>query len=239
MKYIEIIIGTNILIHFNLVNVSCFLLREKKSKILVLLSSIFDGVYLGFYLFFPYELENFRYFIILLISIIPFINKGISKTLILSLVYLMLNFTLGGTAGILFNIMNHYSSVFISLGIMIILFGFYALYKKYHFRPDILEYDILIEDGNRKLYLNGFCDTGNFLSTEDNIPIVFVKNNIKIGRYFRTIQINSLSHTKEIPIYEVKSFKIKINNKYVKKDVYIAYGDIAFNVMFGSELLGG
>ena len=28
-------------------------------------------------------------------------------------------------------------------------------------------------------------------------------------------------------------------NKYVKKDVYIAYGDIAFNVMFGTNLLGG
>ena len=44
---------------------------------------------------------------------------------------------------------------------------------------------------------------------------------------------------KNIPIYAVKSFKIKIKNKYVKKDVYIAYGDIAFNVMFGSNLLGG
>ena len=53
------------------------------------------------------------------------------------------------------------------------------------------------------------------------------------------ININTVSTNKQIPIYEVDSFKIKIKNKYVKKDVYIAYGDIAFNVMFGTDLLGG
>lgn len=51
--------------------------------------------------------------------------------------------------------------------------------------------------------------------------------------------MQSLSTVRMIPIFEVKSFKIKIKNKYVQRDVYLAFGDIAFNVMFGSNLLGG
>ena len=68
---------------------------------------------------------------------------------------------------------------------------------------------------------------------------MFLKKNIQIGHYYKTISIQSVSTNTKLPIFEVKSFKIKIKNKYVKKDVYLAYGDIAFNVMFGSNLLGG
>lgn len=239
MKYIEIIILVNVLIHFILIKISFFLLKLKMNNIASIISCFLDGGYVLLYLIYPYELEKYKYLCIIFISIFPFIHKGPTKCLMLMLIYLMLNFTLGGSAGILFSIMNHFSSVLICLGILLILVCIYAIYKRYHFSPSELEYEVLIEDENRKLYLSGFCDTGNFLVSDDNIPIVFLKNNIKIGKYYKTIEMKSLSTNKDIPIYAVKSFKIKIKNKYVKKDVYIAYGDIAFNVMFGSNLLGG
>lgn len=239
MKYIELIVLINLVIHLCFIHVAYYLLRIKVNRIAIGISCLMDGIYMVLYLIYPYELEPYRYFCILMISIMPFITKGPTKCLMLCLIYLMLNFTLGGSAGIIFHIMNHFTAVLLCLGLILFLVAIYALYKKFHFRMDVLEYEILIEDENKKIYLSGFCDTGNFLSTEDNIPIVFVKKSLHIGHFYKMIEMSSLSKTSKIPIYEVKSFKIKIKNKFVKKDVYLAYGDIAFNVMFGSNLLGG
>ncbi|MDE5566545.1 MAG: sigma-E processing peptidase SpoIIGA [Anaeroplasmataceae bacterium] len=239
MKYIELLVVTNVLIHFCFVKIAYYLLHIKPNYIAISISCLLDGAYICLYIFIPYIIENYRYLMIMVISIVPFITKRPSKALFLCLIYLMLNFTLGGSAGILFKMLNHYSVVIICLGIILVLFACYAIYKKFHFRPDVLEYEVLIEDANRKLYLSGFCDTGNFLTTDDNIPIVFLKRNIRIGKYYKTITIHSVSASQKIELFMVKSFKIKIKNKYIKKDVYLAYGDIAFNVMFGSNLLGG
>lgn len=239
MKYIEIIVLTNMLIHFVLIKTTFILLKTKMNYYTTIISCFLDGIYILFYLYFPYELEVYRYLVITFLSIMPFIHKGIVKGLVLMLVYWMLNFTLGGSSGVLYNVMNHYTVVFICLAVIIIFCIVYSLIKKFHFDPFDLEYDILIEDKDKKYYLSGFCDTGNFLASEDNIPIVFIRNNLKIGNFYKMININTVSTNKQIPIYEVDSFKIKIKNKYVKKDVYIAYGDIAFNVMFGTDLLGG
>lgn len=239
MKYIELLVITNMLIHFCFVKIAYYLLHVKPNYIAIGISLLLDGIYMLLYIFIPYQIEGFRYLCIMIISIVPFITKRPSKALFLCLIYLMLNFTLGGSAGILYKMMNHFSVVLICLGGILVLFSCYAIYKKFHFRPDVLEYEVMIEDANRKLYLSGFCDTGNFLTTDDNIPIVFMKKNIQIGRYYKTINIRSVSTNQKIELFKVKCFKIKIKNKYVKKDVYLAYGDIAFNVMFGSNLLGG
>ncbi len=229
----------NVVIHYCFVRIAYYLLHIKPNHIAIGISCLLDGIYILLYIFLPYQIESFRYVLILIISMTPFITKRPTKALFLCLIYLMLNFTLGGSAGILFKMMNHFIVVLICLGLILVLFAGYAIFKKYHIRPDILEYEVMIEDDNRRLYLSGFCDTGNFLTTEDNIPIVFLKKNIHIGHYYKTITINSLSTTKKVSLFAVKSFKIKIKNKYIEKDVYLAYGDIAFNVMFGSNLLGG
>lgn len=239
MKYIELLVITNVLIHLCFVRIAYYLLRIKANKIAIGISCLLDMVYVLLYIYIPYQIESYRYLLILIISIMPFITKRPTKALFLCLIYLMLNFTLGGSAGILNKMINHFAVVFICLALILFLFSLYAIYKKYHIKPDSLEYEIIIEDGNKKIYLNGFCDTGNFLTTDDNIPIVFLKNNISVGHYYKTISINSVSTKTSLPLFQVKSFKIKIKNKYVKKDVYLAYGDIAFNVMFGTNLLGG
>ena len=214
MKYIELLVITNILIHVCFVRIAYYLLRIKPNTIAISISCLLDGVYLLLYIFIPYQIEPYRYLLIMMISLSPFITKRPTKALFLCLIYLMLNFTLGGSAGILYKMMNHFSVVLICLGCILVLFACYAIYKKFHFRPDVLEYEVMIEDENRTIYLSGFCDTGNFLTTDENIPIVFLKRNIHIGQYYKTITISSLSTHKKIPIFAVKSFKIKIKNKY-------------------------
>lgn len=239
MKYIELIVLLNILIHVSFIKLSNFIMKRKNNWILILLTSIVDGIYIVMYLLIPEEVESIKYLVIMFLAIIPFVNKRLSNTLFSSVIYLMFNFILGGFSGIVYNIVNHYIVVIFCLFTIYLVFASYALYKRYFIKEKRLLYEILINDNKQEYKFIGFCDTGNFLVTDENIPIVFLKNNYKIGKYFKDIEIKTVSIVKRIAIYKVESFQIKINNTYYKKDVFIAYSDINYDVMFGYILLGG
>lgn len=239
MRYIEIIIALNLAVHILFIRIANYLLKQKNNKLLILFSSVIDIIYTLLYLLFPYELEVYKYIFILLISILPFIGKGLIKALLSMIIYFMLNFMLGGTSELIYNIISNFYAVLISLLIINVAFIIYAIYKRLNISLNNLNYDIIIKHNNKKLNLKGYCDTGNFLTTDNNIPVVFINQKIKIGKYKKNIIINSVSVKKEINLYEVESFLIKINNKYVKKDVYLAHADISCMVMFGLDILGG
>lgn len=239
MRYIEIIVLTNLLIHTFMVFVSNFIFKQKCSYLMLGISSIIDIIYTTLYLLIPYQLEDYKYVFIILISIIPFLKKGITKALLSSLVYLMMNFTLGGISEQIYLIINNFWAVFIALLSMMILFLFIRIYKKINFKHNELLYSIEIIDNKKILKLKGYCDTGNFLVTDNNIPVVFINKKYKIGNYKKSINVNTVSTKRPIRLYEVESFKIEINGKYIKKDIYLAYGDISFSIMFGLDLLGG
>lgn len=239
MRYIEIIILVNLTIHICFIIVANFILKQKKNIIMISISCILDIIYIFMYIYIPYELDSYKYILVFIISFIPFITKGIIKALMSSLIYLMLNFTLGGSAEILYNTLNNFYSVIISLILILFIFSIIAVYKKTHISVNNLVYEIVVTDDNHSIYLNGYCDTGNFLSTDENIPIVFINNKIDIGKYKKSILIQTVSIKKYINLYEIKEFKIKINNKYIKRDVYIAFADINYMAMFGINVLGG
>lgn len=239
MRYIEIIILINLVIHISFIGIANYVFKQKKNRIMIFLSCVLDIIYTLMYIYFPYELEAYKYIFIYVISIVPFLMKGIYKSILSSFIYLLLNFTLGGSAEILYLTLNNYWAVIISLIIMLLVVSIVCIYKRIHFNLSKLNYSIYIEDGNNSYYLDGYCDTGNFLVTDDNIPIVFLNNKIQIGRYKKSIVIKTVSIEKQISLYEVKEFKIKIKNKYVKKEVYLAYADISCMVMFGLNILGG
>ena len=73
--------------------------------------------------------------------------------------------------------------------------------------------------------------------TDNNIPVVFVKKQYHTGNYYKDILIQTVGSSYKISLYKIDSFKIKVNNKFIKKDVYIAYSNISYDVMFGSALL--
>lgn len=237
MKYIEIIILINLIIHISIVRLCLYILRQKPSYIFIFLSVVADIVYVILYLLMPYEVEAYKYVFIFLISALPFLNKEISKTLTLSSIYLMLNFMLGGMSEQLYLIINNFFAVILGL-FLIYLVIFIVFYSK-KFKNKSLYYEILITDNKKRYKLVGYCDTGNFLTDENNIPIVFINKKIKVGKYKKNIIVNTVSLSKELRLYEVDSFLIKINKKYIKKDVYLAYGDISFMVLFGLDILGG
>ena len=239
MKYIELIVLLNILIHLSFIKLSNFIMNRKNNWVLILISILIDGTYITLYLLIPEEVDAYKYLIILFLSIVPFISKRITITLFSSIIYLMFNFILGGFTGIIIKIVNHYLIVLGCLLMINILFSIYAIYRKYHIRNNNLIYKILIKDNKKEYSLLGFCDTGNFLKTDDNIPIIFINKKYKLGKYYKTIPIKTVSNNYDIAIYKIESFKINLNDKYIEKDVYIAYSDINYDVMFGCDLLGG
>lgn len=239
MNYIEIIIVINLVIHNLFIVIANYVLASKKSIFWIIVSNVIDVIYLLLYMLYPYEFESFQYLFILLISIIPFIRRGIRVSLLSCIIYLALNFMLGGTSKIIYYVLEGFYAVIISIISITICFVIVAVYKKINIKVNKLNYEIIITDKNRELFITGFCDTGNLLTTEDNIPIVFLDYSINVGRYKKRININTVSVSKSIDLYVVDSFKIKVNKKYIRKDVYIAFSNINTSCMFGLYLLGG
>ncbi|MCI5582941.1 MAG: sigma-E processing peptidase SpoIIGA [Anaeroplasma sp.] len=239
MNYIEIILLIDLAIHIILVIITNYIFKRKTRYFLLAISCIINLLYMLAYILIPYLIESYKYLLILLISIIPFVSKNIILCLYQLILYLFLNFTLGGFSQILYQTINNFYSVCISVGVFYFVFILLALYKKTHYTSNKLLYDILIIDERRKYYLKGYCDTGNFLSTDNNVPIVFINSKYKIGKLKKEIEIRTVSLVKTIKIYKVNAFLIKVNKRYVKKDVYIAFTNMNHMAMFGLNLLGG
>lgn len=239
MKYIELIVALNILIHINFIKLSNFIMNRKNNWILISISSLIDGLYVTCYLLIPQKVDSFRYLIILILSILPFVNRRTTVTLFSCIIYLMFNFILGGFTGIIINIINYYFIVLVGLIFINLIFCLYAVFRRNNVNNKSLIYKIIINENDKDYLLLGFCDTGNFLKTDNNIPIVFVNRKYKFGRYYKTILIQTVGQKYEIGIYKLNSFKICVNNKYIKKDVYISYSDISYDCLFGCDLIGG
>ncbi|MGM9969398.1 MAG: sigma-E processing peptidase SpoIIGA [Anaeroplasma sp.] len=239
MKYIEIIVLINLVIHILIVKICNYLFNQKAFLIGNIISCSLDIIYVTLYLLIPEKIEYFKYLFIIVISFLPFINKGIFKALLSTLIYLLLNFCLGGISEFVYQIVNNFLSVVISLSLIIVIMIILMFYKRFNFNNSSLIYKIVINDNGMEYTLSGYCDTGNFMYADDNVPIVFINKKFKLGKYKKDIIIKTVSTSKKLRIYQVDKFFIYNNGRYIKKDVYIAYGDIAFDLMFGLNILGG
>ncbi len=239
MKYIEEIVFVNLLIHIIFIYITIYLFKQRINLILFFISIIVDAIYIVLYLLIPYELEPFKYLFIFAISIIPYINKGIIKALLESTIYWMLNITLGGTAGIIYRLNNNPYMLYPVILLVFSIFNVYFAYKRIHYRNTHFEYKIRIIDNDKYYHYIGYCDTGNFLLSNENIPIVFVNKKIKIGEFVKYLDCNTVNGRGKIRLYKVDKFQIMINGIYQDRDVYLSYADISYNMMFGLALLGG
>ena len=239
MRYIEIIVLLNVLIHLILVIASSYVSEIKGSKLFILLSVILDAIYIILYVYIPYELEKYKYLMIIIISILPFISRQFTKTLVGMLIYLLLNLCFGGLANVLYTIIN---SPYVVIGGIILVYLVViitTLIIRKSKKNKELFYDILLEYDGKILPVKGYYDTGNMVIVDEVIPVVFLNKKYKIGRYYKNINITTVNHNSGIDIYIIDSFRIKVDDKYVKKRVYIAYADIRYDAIFGHKILGG
>lgn len=239
MKYIEIIVLLNVLIHLILVIVSAYISEIKLLKWLVLLSMIIDCLYVIGYVYIPYELEAYKYLLIFMISFVPFVNRQFIKTVVGMLIYLLLNFCFGGLAGFLYGIINKTYVVIGGILLLLIVIILCSKLSKREHKNKELFYEIIIEYNNDLIAIHGYCDTGNMVVADYVIPVVFLQKKYKIGRYYKSINITSVNLNSNVDIYMIDSFRIKVNDRYIKKRVYLAYADIRYDAIFGVNILGG
>lgn len=239
MNFIEILILVNVYIHFELCVISGYVASVKISKKLLFLSILLDVFFVILNAYFPYQFEPYKYIFIVLISIIPSVNKGGYRCLFFSLIYLMLNFTLGGITDLIYNVINNIWALFISLFLIGVTITFIIIYKRQKVNYDKLFYEVSIEYESKVIKLKGFCDTGNFLQYDDMIPIVLINDKYKMGSVYKQIKLNTINFSSNVDMYKVDKFIIKINNKEKLKDVYVVYISMKYDAMFGIEILGG
>lgn len=240
MNYIEIILAVNGLISFLLLKNCTILIGVKLKKKAYFFALLLDAIYMLAYLLFPLVISKFEYLFIIILSIIPFINLGKITAFKAMIIYLVENMMLGGISEIVYIAsFFHWYYVLVIIIVIIIISFIYKETTKNHFNIDSICYEIKIIHNNQIFFLKGFCDTGNFLLDDAYIPIVFIDEKIKIGEKIKSINCLSVGGSKEITLYDVDKFYIKINNQFIKKNVHLAKSKLKYDVMFGISLLGG
>ncbi len=240
MVYIEKILIFNCLIHLIITYNTMLFTKVKIKKTNLILSIILDMVYMIIYIYNPLINNIYKVMFIILIAYITFISNSFISIIKSLFIYYCLNFLIGGVSVILYISSNIDYYVIILLVIILLVFSYiYIYFSKANINIDSLTYDILIVDNNNKYYLKAYLDTGNFLQGDDFKDIVFISDKYKFGKFRQTLESKSIGVVNNINIYEVKNFYILINNKYVKKEVYVSFSKLHYDAMFGVLLLGG
>lgn len=215
--YLEALLGVNSLIHYNFSILSYRFFNYHYRKIRIIISIILDNVLV--LLSTERSLLYERYIIIFIVSMITFGKKF--KPFIL---YLLLNFLLGGIAG-LWNLGLYYQYLLI----IVLSYGLIALGEIYISNSSgvrNLYHEIIINGHN----ILGFLDTGNDLMV-DGIPVIFLKKYIDLP-FYKTIKYKTVMGSDKLDIYLGNIF---INDKEVK--CFIAFKDIDYECLLNVNLL--
>ncbi len=240
MEYIECVLGFNAVIHLLLVYVTGIILNIRIRKKQLFLSIILDASYMLIYIYKPLWYEGFKYMFGIILMMVTFYNLGKRNVIKASLIYYLENFLLGGIANILY--MSNRINILSIIGVTILVLVITYIYKeKTRIRFDIkkLNYEILIIDRGKKYFISGYCDTGNFLLSDDMVNVVFINMKYKFGKYKKSISSQSIGVKNTLDLYTVDGFYIFTDKGYEKKEVYIAFSRLHYDGMFGLNLLGG
>lgn len=240
MVYIEYVLGLNAVIHVMLVYVTGIIINSRIRRKYLIISVILDSIYMFFYMYHPTHFEIIKYGFGIVLMFVTFFKTGIKNMVKASFIYYLQNFILGGISSILYmsTKLNVYGIIII---IIVNLIVTYIYKEKTRVKVNInnLNYELMIVDHGEKYFINGYCDTGNFLLSEDMISVVFINSKFKFGSFVKTLDSQSIGVRNNLNLFKVDEFYIKKNDVYEKKDVYIAFCDLHFDGMFGLNLLGG
>ncbi len=224
--YIEKIIILNIIIHLLLVVTTNFITSNKSKKKLIVISTILGSGNLFCSLFYPNTMYTYSYFIVIIISFISFFN--IKSTLI----YLMLNFILGGISGVVNLSINYYYEVIIISTIVILFIIFY--FKNQHCN----EFKIIIKE-NKEYKLNAFYDSGCLINI-GLTPIIILNEKFDIDlEFFTTFNVDTIGGTTTHKVYKANNIFLIENNKKIEKQCLIIKANIAYDVIIGKNFIGG
>lgn len=236
MVYIEGIILVDLIIHHVFVYATSLFLFIRVKKIRLVISDLANILLLWLYV--TYRI-SFMYQIvfIIVISLATFHKQKIKA----SLLYLGLNMILGGMAEILYlgGILNEKLLIAILVLLLIVLIIYKTICKS--IKSKELVYQLILIEKKKRLVLDVYLDTGNFLQDEHNNSVIIV--NKKYKSYFKRLDskvlCQTVNNTSFIPTYKFDNAYLKLNNHYVEIEGSIAFSNIAFEGMIGLDILGG
>ncbi|MCL2521978.1 MAG: sigma-E processing peptidase SpoIIGA [Erysipelotrichales bacterium] len=238
--YLEYLILINVVIHYLIIKFCQKIFSKKVSHKNLFLSILLLNVNLFIYLQYPLISNYLKYIFGLLIVGTAFYPEKPKTIIKIALIYFILNIVLGGFNFFL-NIynLNLNISLLISLIFMIIIFELDILPKidtkliKQYF------YNINFNIQGKEYQFQAFLDTGNFSKSEtDNVPIVILNEKHRmLYQSDASIKLKSLGQSYKMDIYRISDFYITIGEKQLKREVYLAFGDLEFDGIFGLDLL--
>lgn len=218
--YVEKIVLLNVIIHLSIVFIVVYLTNNTINKKGLFIGSIIGVINL--YLYFFVNIMYIHYICFFLIVLITF--KDIKSTLL----YLMLNFILGGISGVVNISINYYYEVIVACTLVIFLLV-YLLKNKSD------SYKIIINDNIYKC----FYDTGCIINI-GLTPIIIVNENLNLDlEFFTTIEINTIAGTTIHEVYKANNIYLLNNNKKIEKYCLIIISKIDYEVIVGKNFLGG
>lgn len=221
--YIEKIVIINVLIHLLLILATRYLTNNKINKNKTIISIVIGIINLYFY--FLFNLYLLHYVIFIITSILPF--KNIKSTLL----YIILNFILGGVTGVVNLSISYFYEVILLCSI--IMFIFIYILKK-----DNKQINIIIKTDKEYMF-KCFYDTGCLINI-GLTPVVVLSDKFDINlEYFTNIKINTIAGETLHNVYKAKNVYVVDNNSKIEKHCLIIISNIDYEVIVGKNFLGG
>lgn len=238
MVYIEEIIIIDTLIHIFFLNITGYISYLKLKKLNIVFSIILNILSIIIYVYLIKNIYiNLMFF--LLISLVSFYRKKKKNYIKEVLIYLTLNLIFGGINQIFYiNILyNRYLTLILLFGF--IFFTIFFITKgKFSFNKDNLVYDFIIIYNNKKLDLKLYLDTGNFLQSEDYLPIIILNKKYQIGSFYKKENCYTITGSKEIELYKVDEIYLSLG-KLKKVEAYITFASMEYDGMCGLKIIEG
>lgn len=221
--YIEKVIILNIIIHLILIITTNYITNNKPKISKIIISIILGTINLVYYLLYP---NYYMKYLIIIIAFITFVN--IKSTLI----YLMLNFILGGITGVVNLSINFYYEVIILASVVILFVIFY-------FKQETEENITIIIKTKEEHHFKAFYDTGCLINV-GLTPVIILneKYDIKLS-YFTSIEVNTIAGVAYKEVYKAEGVYIYKNNKMIEKHCLVIKSNIEYDVIIGKNFIGG
>lgn len=215
--YLDIVILVNFGINFLFSFLILTLFNEKASITRLMISSLCASVMVVTMIF---DIIIYNFFKIFGAVFLTYIGLGTHRFVLKTSIFYLLHFALTGVVAS-FSIKHIYLLFGIIVVVVLIIL---ENFRRRSINSLHLKYNISVTFNKKKFDLQGYLDTGNFVCYK-NIPIIFIdkkffQSNLGISE---VVLVQTVEHLTKINIYIPDSFIIKIKNKKIKKDVYIAF----------------
>jgi len=116
---------------------------------------------------------------------------------------------------------------------------FFEKFRKQYIFHENFKYNVIVTQKDNVIKIQGFFDSGNFSSSENGIPLVFINKkyfNISFNNYV-LVKVKGIINEEIKKAYVVDKFEVIINKKRVEKKVLIVFSEISEDCLLNSLIM--